>query len=157
MRIEIKFTCPINEQLQYVVGCILWSSFDPKQTKSKSIKVIYIYASERSRYVLLENGIVYYAMTYYVGDIRVWIWRILLNFCWVSIFFDIVIANISWTVAKTSINHIIFWKSVLGTCRCIYLTCFNILRFLSEVSTILQKMRFFGQFKDHNSGRKHKN
>ena len=25
--------------------------------------------------------------------------RILLNFCWVSIFFDILIANISWTVA----------------------------------------------------------
>ena len=32
--------------------------------KSKCIKAIYIYASERSRYVLSENGIVYYAMTY---------------------------------------------------------------------------------------------
>ena len=31
--------------------------------KSKSIKAIYIYASERSRYTLSENGIVYYAMT----------------------------------------------------------------------------------------------
>ena len=39
--------------------------------KSKSIKAIYIYASERSRYALSENGIVYYAMTYCFGDIRV--------------------------------------------------------------------------------------
>ena len=39
--------------------------------KSRSIKVIYIYASERSRYILSENGIVYCAMTYYFGDISV--------------------------------------------------------------------------------------
>ena len=32
--------------------------------KSKSIKAIYIYASERSRYALSENGITYRAMTY---------------------------------------------------------------------------------------------
>ena len=73
--------------------------------KSKSIKAIYIYASERSRYALSENGIVYCAMTYYFGDISVWSRRILLNFCWVSIFFDISIVNISWTVPHTPINH----------------------------------------------------
>ena len=39
--------------------------------KSKSIKVIYIYASERSRYALSEYSIVYYAMNYCFGDIRV--------------------------------------------------------------------------------------
>ena len=54
--------------------------------KSKSIKAIYIYASERSRYALSENGIVYYAMTYCFGDISVWSWRILLNLCLVNIF-----------------------------------------------------------------------
>ena len=32
-------------------------------------------------YARLENGIVYYAMTYFFGDICVWSWRILLNFC----------------------------------------------------------------------------
>ena len=31
--------------------------------KSKSVKAIYIYASERSCYALPENGIIYYAMT----------------------------------------------------------------------------------------------
>ena len=110
-----------------------------------SKKAISVYASERSRYALSENGIVYYAMTYCFGDISVWSRRILLNFCWVSIFFDILIANISWTVAQTPINHIIFWKSVMRTFRCIYVNCFNRLRFLAEVSTKLQKMHFFGQ------------
>ena len=36
---------------------------------SKSIKVIYIYASETSRYAFSENGIVYYAMTYCFGEL----------------------------------------------------------------------------------------
>ena len=39
--------------------------------KSKSIKEIYIYASEKSRYTLSENGIDYYTMTYCFRDIRV--------------------------------------------------------------------------------------
>ena len=38
-----------------------------------------------------------------------WSRRILLNFCWVNIFFDILIANISWTVAQKT--HIIFCHS----------------------------------------------
>ena len=96
--------------------------------KFKSIKAIYIHASERSRYALSENGIVYYAMTCCFGDISVWSRRILLNFCRVSMFFDILITNISWTVAQTPINHNIFWKSVMRTFRCIYVNCFNRLK-----------------------------
>ena len=38
--------------------------------KCKSIKAIYIHASERTHYVLSGNGIVCYAMTYCFGDIR---------------------------------------------------------------------------------------
>ena len=129
--------------------------------KFMSIKGIYIYASERSRYALSENGIVHYTMTYCFGNISVWSRRILLNFSWVSIFFGILILNISWTVAQTTINfsciYSIFWKSVMRTFRCIYVNCFNRLRFLAEVSTKLQKMHFFRQFKDHNSGREHGN
>ena len=74
---------------------------------------------------------------------------------WVSISFDISIANISWTVTQTSINHIIFWKSVMRTFRWIYANCFNRSKFLAEITTVLQNMHLFGQFKDHNSGRKH--
>ena len=39
--------------------------------KYKSIKAIYIYASETPRYALSENGIVYYAMTFCFGEISV--------------------------------------------------------------------------------------
>ena len=125
--------------------------------KSKSIKAIFICASERSCYALSENVIVYYAMTYCFGDIRVWSRRILLNFYWISIFFDILITNISWTVAQTPINHTIFWKNVIRTFRCRYVNSFNRLRFLAEVSTKLQKIYFFGHFKDHNSASKNGN
>ena len=61
--------------------------------KSKSIKVIYMHASERSRHAPSGNGLVYYPITYSFGNISVWNQRILLNFCSVSIFFDILIAN----------------------------------------------------------------
>ena len=40
--------------------------------------------------------------------------------------------------------------------RSIYINCFDRLRFLAEVSTKLQKMHLFIQFKDYNSGRKHR-
>ena len=110
--------------------------------RSKCDTAIYIYASERSRYALSENVIVYYTMIWCFEDISVWNRRVLLNFCWVSIVFDILIANISWTVAQTPINHIIFWKTVIRTFRSIYVNCFNRLRFLAEVSTKLQKMHF---------------
>ena len=48
-----------------------WQFCADRSKKSKSNKTIYIYASERSRYALPENGIVYCAMTYYFGDISV--------------------------------------------------------------------------------------
>ena len=114
-----------------------WNFCADLSKKSKSIIVIYIYASERSHNALSESGIVFYAMTYCFGDIIVWIRRILLNFCWVSIFFDILIANISWTVAQTPINHSIFWKSLMRTFRCIYVNYFNRHRFFAAVSTKL--------------------
>ena len=88
-------------------------------------------------------------LTYCFRDITVWNRRILLNSCWVTIIFDILIANIWWAVAQTPINHIIFWKIVMRTFKCIYVNCLNRLRFLTEVSTKLQKMHFFGQFKEN--------
>ena len=50
--------------------------------------------------------------------------------------------NISKTISYSIINNTIFWKCATRTrpFRCIYVNCFNILRFLAEVSTKLQKM-----------------
>ena len=96
----------------------------------KSVKAVDIYASKRSRFTFSENenGIMLWRT---VSEIlKVWSRPILLNYSWVSIFFDILIANNSWTLAQTPINHIIFKKSVMRTFRCIYTSCFNRLRFL---------------------------
>ena len=72
-------------------------------------------------------------------------------------FFDILIANTSWTLAKTPINHVIFWMSVMRIFRCIYVNYFNGLRFLAKINTKFQKMQILRQFKDHNSGCKYGN
>ena len=112
----VEFPCCLSEL--WSLNCLksaFLQFFADLSKKSKSIKAIYIYASERSCYALLENGIVYCAMTYCFGDISVWSQRILLHFCWVSIFFDILIANISWTVAQTPINHFVFRNSAMKT------------------------------------------
>ena len=50
-----------------------------------------------------------------------------------------------------------FLKTVIRTFRSIYVNCFSRFRFLAEGSKKMQKMHLFGQFKDHNSGRKHGN
>ena len=85
-----------------------------------------------------------YPMTYCFGGIKISKPSFLLSFCWVSIFFGIlIIAKISWTVFQTTINHIIFWKSVMKTFICIYVNCFNRLTFLGEASTKLQKNALF--------------
>ena len=88
------------------------------QQKNLSMLIQYVYESERSRYTLLKIS---------VFEIVV---------------FDILISNISWAVAQTPINHIIFWKTVIRTFISIYVNCFNRLRFLAEVSTKLQKIHF---------------
>ena len=85
----------------------------------------------------------------YLQDISIWNWWILLNFCSVSNFLGIysLISRemlLSWTIKNT-----IFWKTMIKSFRWIEINYFNIFRFLA-VSTNLQKMHYFGQFKDHN-------
>ena len=69
-------------------------------------------------------------------------------------FFRFLFFNISWTVARTPIKNTIFWKSMMRSFRWIEINGFNRFRFLAEASTNVQKMHYFGQFKDQNSGRK---
>ena len=65
--------------------------------------------------------------------------------------------NISKTVTHRKINNTIFWWSVTKPLRGICVNFSNRLKFLDDVSTKFQKMHFFGQFKENNSGRKHGN
>ena len=78
-----------------------------------------------------------------------------LNFCWISTFL-IFYSSISCELylRPCPMRRTIFWKSMMRSFRWIWMNCFNRLRFLTEVSTNLQKMHFFWQFKDHISERK---
>ena len=50
--------------------------------------------------------------------------------------------HISETVSHSITNNTNFWKCIKRPFRCLYVNCFNQLRFLAEVSTELQKMHF---------------
>ena len=142
--------------LIYIKKCIFCNSVLTSAKKSYSTKAIYIHASERSRYKLSENGIVSYATTYAITVSEILRFEVE-EFCWISaetVAFDILMANIPWTLTQNPINHIIFWKIIMRTCRCICVNCVNRLSFLAEVSTRLQEMHILGQFKHHNSGNK---
>ena len=94
---------------------------------TESIKEIYIYASERSRCVLLENCIVDYAMLLCcVSEIFGFEVKSFVKFL-LSIFFNILNCNIWWTMVQTTVNHVIFWKSEMRTFRCIYVNCLGFL------------------------------
>ena len=117
--------------------------------KFKSVKAVYIYASERSRYALSENDFVHYAVTYCFGDIEG-----LKSINFVKL---VLSQHIFWYFdfqyfmnGGSDPYKTYPWKSVLRTFRHIYTSCFNKLRFLAENSKKLQKMNLFGQFKDHN-------
>ena len=73
--------------------------------------VFVVWLTDGRRLALFPAGIIvrdphhresptHHAMTWCLEDISVWNRRTLLNFCWVSIVSDILIANISWTVAQ---------------------------------------------------------
>ena len=124
--------------------------------KSKSVKLIYIYASKGLVTYFQKMVLFYHALTYCFGYIRVWSRITLLNFCWVNIqhHFWYLIADISWTASQTPIKHY-FLKDCNKNFHILYVNCFNWHRFLALVSTKLQPMLFFGKFKDHNSKKKY--
>ena len=90
----------------------LYAFFADVSNKSKAVIAVYEYAFKSSRFVLLENSIGYYAMTYSLENISVWRWWISLNFA-DSGFFDILFLSILWTVVQTPIKNTIFWKSMM--------------------------------------------
>ena len=51
-------------------------------------------------------------------------------------------------ISRTHTNTI-FCRSMMRSSRWIEMNCFNIFRFLAEVSTHLKKMHYFRQFKNH--------
>ena len=122
--------------------------------KSKSVEAIFIDASEISHYTLSKMlwFIAVGATVYEILAIK--LTKKMLtqqNFSIISTSNT----DISETVRNSILNNTILWKCVTKPSRCVYVNCFNRHRF--EVSTKLQKMLFFRQFKDHNSGTEHGN
>ena len=58
-------------------------------------------------------------------------------------------SNIFGTVTHSTIKNTVFWKNLTRPFRHIYVNCLNRHRFLAVVSTKLQNLHFFRQFKDH--------
>ena len=52
-------------------NCPFCIFFADLSNKSKAVIAVYVYAFESSRFILLVNGIGYYAMTYGLEDISV--------------------------------------------------------------------------------------
>ena len=127
---------PFTIQNSHVIGFMISVSRPTTLTSARSLSLLkqFIYMYLQGLVTHFQKVVLFIMSAYCFGDIRVCSRRKLLNFRWVSIFFDILIANISWTVAQAAMNHTIFWKSVMRPFRCIYVNCFNRLRFLAEVS-----------------------
>ena len=78
-----------------------------RSKKFKPIKEIYIYTSERPRYKMVLFIMLWLTVSeilvFEVGEVCE-----TSDDCWVSIFFDFLNTNISWTVGQTPIKHSIF-------------------------------------------------
>ena len=65
--------------------------------------------------------------------------------------------NIFKALSHSIVNNNIFWKCLTRPFRCIFVNCFNILRFSCWGQHKIEKVYFFRQFKDHSSGSEHEN
>ena len=118
--------CKLSKKVQFLQFCADLSK------KSKSVEAIYIYASESFHYILSENAMIYRGLS----QKKMLTWQKFLKNSSTSNTHTIE------TVSHSIINNINFWKCVTRLFRCMYVSCFNRLRFLAEVRTNLQKMYF---------------
>ena len=68
---SLVFMSPSRVMVLKQSKIVLLAIFYQCQQKSKGVIAIYVYASESSRFALIENGVGYYAMTYSLEDISV--------------------------------------------------------------------------------------
>ena len=110
--------------------------------KSKSVKAIYIYVPESSHYNLSENAMIYRGLSHRSWDISNLNIRKGADSAEIPQNTPTSNTHTSETVSHSIINNTNFWKCVTRPFRCIYVNCFNRLRFLAEISTNLQKIHF---------------
>ena len=135
---KIGVICLVSMFLMWVMVCNLSKKVHFLQF-SKSVETIYIYASEGSHYILSENAMIYRGRSQKKMLTQQ---KFLKNSSTSN-------KNTTETVSHSIIN-INFWKFVTRLFRCIYVNCFNWLRFLAEVRTKLQKMHFIDNLRTIN-------
>ena len=130
--------------------------------KPKSVKAIYMYISEKYLYRLSENVLVYGSLSHRSWGISNYNIKKDADSAEIYQNSSISNTNIFKTLSHSIINNTIFWKRLTKPFRCIYVNCFNIfncikLLFFLRSQHKIEKMHFFRQFKDHNSGKENEN
>ena len=116
--------------------------------KPKSVKAIYIYEAENSYYSLSEKNMVYRGLSHHS-------FKTMLTQQEFNKVLRFQTDNFK-TLSHSIVNNNIF-NNVTRPFRCIYVNCFNILRFFCWGQNKIEKMHFFQQFKDQNSGKENEN
>ena len=123
--------CKLSKKVQILQFCA------DLNKKSNSVEAIYIYASESTHYTLSENAMISESLSHRSWDISDYISKTMLTQQKFLKNYSTLNTHTIKTVSHSIINNINFWKSKTRTFRCIYINCFNQLRFLTEVSTKL--------------------
>ena len=114
--------------------------------KSKSIREIYIYASERSCYALLKNGIVYSATT----ALEILEFKVK-KCCYISPDSALFFIFNSLISHKGCLRHLEPYRLLRECNENFQIHVLNRFRFLAEVRAEFQKNALFWQFEDHHS------
>ena len=126
--------CKLSKKVHFLQFCADLSK------KSKSVEAIYIYASESSHYTVSENPMIYRGLSHCSWDISDY--NIKKDAESQKFLKNSSTSNTHTSEIVSRIKNTNFWKCVTRPFRCMYVNCFNPLRFLPEVSTKLQKMHF---------------
>ena len=122
-----------------VEKCVFLQYCSDSSKKFNSIAAIYIYASEISYYSLSENDMVYRGLSHRSRDISNYNIKKDADSAEIYGNSSILNPNIFKILSHSIISNATFWKCITRTFICIYVNCFNRLRFHAEFSTKLQK------------------
>ena len=122
-----------------VEKCVFLQFCTDPSKKFNSIIAIYIYASEISYYSLSINDMVYRGLSHRSRDISNYNIKKDADSAEIYGNSSILNPNIFKILSHSIISNATFWKCITRTFICIYVNCFNRLRFHAEFSTKLQK------------------
>ena len=129
----VSFPCFLPElmSINCPKKCIFLQFCADLSKKPTPLKTIYIYEPESCHYTLPKHCMVHEILAIKIPKKDADSAEIYQN------------SSISNLNSHSTISNTIFWKFSTRSFRCIYVNCPNILRFLAEISTKLQKNTLF--------------